>query len=693
MKNKLNILCLVIIIGLGISGNSNAQSFNQQLATLLQDSLNHYFTAINNIKGMSAAVYVPGQGTWQGVAGVSHAGQPITNNMKFGLASISKLYLSTIMLKLAENNIVNLNDPIQSWIPSYNSINPNITIRQLLNHTSGVADPFFISPWMDTIKNNPTRVFTPHEVLGWVGTPYFAPGAGWSYSNTNYVIAGMIIQNATGIHLSKLIRDSILTPLNLTNTFYDVSEPEIPIITHRWWNGVDYHDTSRVGLNTAVAYAGAIFSTPKEVGAFYNALFSGQLLNANSLAELTNFVATSNPYYQYGFGISKETTQGYTYWGHGGDTWGYKNKVMYDNCSGIAVCGFSNAFPSGISAVVFILYRVVKNAIPGCNGVLTGPAIVCKGQQSVTYMVTPIANATSYVWTLPGGFTGTSATNTITVQISSTAVSGNVTVRGSNQYGVGASTQLSVTVNNLPNATITAAGPTTICKGQNVALNAISVANQTYQWKKANNIITAATNPSYLANSGGTYKVTVTNSISGCSRTTPIGIQVTVNGLPSASITPQGPTTFCPGGSVNLLANLGSGYTYQWQKGLNTIQAATAQNYLANATGNYRVIVTNAAGCSKSSVAVAVSATCKMMEETSENIIPNIYPIPATDKIVLSLASHTAYSIYDIYGKLVTSGISLSDNGVVDISRLDCGTYFILIHTEKGYQQSKFVKL
>ncbi|MBK8846594.1 MAG: serine hydrolase [Bacteroidetes bacterium] len=693
MKNKLNTLCLVIIIGFGISGNSNAQSFNQQLATLLQDSLNHYFTAINNIKGMSAAVYVPGQGTWQGVAGVSHAGQPITNNMKFGLASISKLYLSTIMLKLAEKNIVNLNDPIQSWIPSYSNINPNITIRQLLNHTSGVADPFFISPWFDTIKNNPTRVFTPHEVLGWVGAPYFAPGTGWSYSNTNYVIAGMIIQNATGIHLSKLIRDSILTPLNLTNTFYDVSEPEIPVIAHRWWNGVDYHDTSRVGLNTAVGYAGAMFSTPKEVDLFYNALFSGQLLNANSLAELTNFVATTSPFYQYGLGISKETTQGYTYWGHGGDTWGYKNKVIYDNCSGIAVCGLSNAYPSGISAVVFILYRVVKNAIPGCNGVLTGPASVCKGQQQVTYMVTPITNATSYVWSLPGGFAGTSATNTITVNISSTAVSGNVTVRGSNQYGEGASAQLSVTVNNLPNATITAAGPIAFCKGQNVTLNAISVANQTYQWKKANNIIAAATNSSYVANSGGTYKVTVTNSITGCSRTTPNGIQVTVNGLPSASITPQGPTTFCPGGSVNLLANSGSGYAYQWQKGLNTIQSATAQNYVANATGNYRVIVTNAAGCSKSSVAVAVSATCKMMEETTENISPKIYPIPATDKIVLNVTSHAAFSIYDIYGKLVYSGISLPGNGVVDISRLEGGTYFILIHTDKGYQQGKFVKL
>lgn len=141
------------------------------------------------------------------------------------------------MLKLAENNKISLEDPLNKWLPAFANIDPEITIRQLLNHKSGISDPIFLSPWMDTIMANPTRVFTPEEVLGWVGTPYFPKGTSWGYSNVNYILAAMIAKKATGMPISQLIRDSILTPLNLDSTFYDGEEPMIGAIAHRWWNG------------------------------------------------------------------------------------------------------------------------------------------------------------------------------------------------------------------------------------------------------------------------------------------------------------------------------------------------------------------------------------------------------------------------------------------------------------------------
>ncbi|MEP7168737.1 MAG: serine hydrolase, partial [Bacteroidota bacterium] len=593
MKNFLLITITVATLFKLTAKDSKAQSFNPQLAAMLQDTLNYYVSAITNIKGMSASVYLPGQGIWQGTAGVSYSGHPITHDMGFGIASNTKLFVATAMLILAENHIISLNDSLHKWLPVYPNVNPNITIRQLLNHTTGVQDPIFLSPWMDTIMKNPTRVFAPTEVLSWVGAPLFAPGTGWSYSNVNYILAGMVAQSATGFHISKIIRDSILTPLNLGSTFYDVKEPEIGTIAHRWYNSVDYNDTSRVGLNTAGGCAGSLFSTSADMVKWYHALMSGQVLSSASFAELTNFIATPTSY-TYGLALENQAFFGHTTWGHGGVTWGYKSRMVYDPCSGAAVCGLVNSWPAGNDGVTILLYSVLVNHLPGCGAIITGPVTVCQGQNNIIYSVPPIANATSYVWTLPGGATGTSSTNSIAVSYGGSAVSGTVTVKGTNLYGDGAVSSLQVIVNSLPNAAINPSGTTVFCSGGSVVLNATVTSNRTYQWKKAANLISGATLSSYTATTGGKYRVIVTNTVSGCSKTTATATIVTINTLPSATITPHGPTTFCAGGSVVLAANGGTGLTYKWKKGNGIIGSATMQNYIATTNGTYEVIVTNA---------------------------------------------------------------------------------------------------
>lgn len=452
---KKNLLAIIVSISTFTitAANATAQTFNAGLAAMLQDTLNTYFTAFNNIKGMTASVYLPGQGIWQGKMGLSYTGQSITQDMAFGVASNTKLFVAVTMLKLAESNKISLDDPLYKWLPAYTNVDPNITIRQLLNHTSGISDPLFVSPWMDTIIANPTRVFTPVTVLSWLGAPNFAKGSGWGYSNVNYILAGKVAQSATGFHISRLIRDSILTPLNLDSTFYDVEEPVTGTLAHRWWNGgsgsiSDYSGVSRVGLNTAGGAAGSIFSTSSEMVQWYNALFSGQILNATSMAALKNFVATPNPAQQYSLGLFRETTLGLTYWGHGGDTWGYKSKLMYDSSMGVVVSGLSNSYPDGMTSIPFLLYRVIKNHVPAYTGNITGLSTVIQGQNNVTYAVNPIANVVTYIWTLPNGATGTSSTNSITVNYGMAAVSGKITVRGNNIYGVGNASALAVTVNS-----------------------------------------------------------------------------------------------------------------------------------------------------------------------------------------------------------------------------------------------------
>lgn len=481
-----------------------AQNFNPLLAAMLQDTLNTYVQQVGNVKGMSAGVFIPGQGSWIGVTGISHTGQPIQAGMRMGIASNSKLFVSAIMLKLAENNIIRLNDPLSLWLPNYPQVNPSITIRQLLNHSSGIADPIFISPWMDTINANPTRVFTAAEVLSWLGPPLFPAGTSYGYSNVNYILAGMIAKNATGFSIARLIRDSILTPLNMDSTFFDVEEPATGTIAHRWWNTIDYHDTSRVGLNSAGGCAGSLFSTASEMLQWYHAVLGGQILKQSSLNELTGFIATGSPTYQYGLGLSRETTQSLTYWGHGGSTWGYRSKMIYDSCLKVTVCGLTNCFPSGMEAVTFLLYRVVKNHVPGCSGAITGQATVCQGTNAVTYSVGPIPNASSYAWILPAGVTGSSNSNSITVNIGAGASSGDIIVRGMNNYGPGGSSVLKLTVTPAPPAPV-------ISQAGNVLSSSAPSGNQ---WYNAAGIIPGATDPTYTITASGSYYCIVT--ISGC---------------------------------------------------------------------------------------------------------------------------------------------------------------------------------
>jgi len=518
MKTLFKTIVLLIVIQ-----QANAQTFNPLLAAKLQDSLNYYVSVISNIKGMSASVYLPGQGIWTGTAGISYAGNPITPDMRFCIASNSKLFTATIMLKLQENNVIDLDDAISLYLPAYNNINPSITIRQLLNHTSGVSDPLFVSPWMDTINNNSTRVFTPAEVLGWVGAPTFNPGAGWGYSNINYILAGMIAHSVTGYPVSQLIRDSILIPLGLDSTYYDVEETSLGVRPHRWWNNIDYNDTSTVGISTAGGCAGSLFSTSSEMAQWYHALFSGQVLNQASMAELSNFVTTTSNTYDYGLGLSRETTLGRTYWGHGGSIWGYKSKMIYDTtCMGGAVCALANSFPAGMDGVTFILYRILINNLPGCSSGITGATTVCRGQTSVSYTVPPVEHATSYNWTLPSGATGTSNTNSITIDYGTSALSGNITVKGVNSYGWGGESLLFVTVNNTPPA------PVVTINGNTLHSDA-AAGNQ---WYNQDGIINGATSQDYTVTADGDYYVIVT--LLGCSSAASNIVNMNLTGMANA---------------------------------------------------------------------------------------------------------------------------------------------------------------
>lgn len=350
-------ICSILVTLLSLTFIVNAQTFDPILAGELQNKIDSIRTA-NNLKGVSASVIYPGIGTWKGVTGISHAGTPITSDMLFGIASNTKLFTGVLLLKLAENNIIQLDDSLHQYLPAFNNVDSNITIRQLLNHTSGLADVTSVPGYPDSMLTNPNRVFTAVELLTWAGMPLFPAGTNWNYCNTNYLLAGMIAESATGQTYSQLLRDSILTPLQLDSTFLDVYEIILYSVAHPWQAGVDNNSIPRTSVNSAAWAAGAMYSTSGEMVQWYNALMNGQVLNSNSFNELTTFVGSGN----YGLGISEATVIGRTVWTHGGTIWGgYNSSMMYDPITGITICVFINQLPAQAFQVSIQLLSTLIN--------------------------------------------------------------------------------------------------------------------------------------------------------------------------------------------------------------------------------------------------------------------------------------------------------------------------------------------
>lgn len=340
-----------------------AQTINPILAAELQNNIDSIRIA-SNLKGISASVIYPGMGTWKGVTGISHNGTPITSDMLFGIASNTKLFTGVLLLKLAENNIVQLDDSLHQYLPTFTNIDSNITIRQLLNHTAGLDDVTSITGYADSMLNNPNRIFTAGELITWAGPPLFQAGTGWSYCNTNYLLAAMIAESATGQSYSQLLRDSILTPLQLDSTFLSVYESLLFTVAHPWQNGVNNNSIPRTSTNSAAWAAGAMYSTAWEMAQWYDALMNGQVLNTNSFNELTTFVGSGN----YGMGISQNTALGRTVWTHGGAIWGgYNSSMMYDPATGIIICVLINQYPAQAYQVSIELLSTLINNSVGLN--------------------------------------------------------------------------------------------------------------------------------------------------------------------------------------------------------------------------------------------------------------------------------------------------------------------------------------
>ncbi|MFI9158717.1 serine hydrolase domain-containing protein [Kitasatospora aureofaciens] len=288
------------------------------------------------------------RGEWVGSAGARELGsgaKPLTDG-HFRIGSSTKSFVAGSVLLLVAEGRIELDAPAAQYLPAF-GLDGRITVRMLLQHTSGVfshtgellADGTVVpgvawqgEAWVD----DRFRTYRPEELvrLSLSKEPRFAPGEGWSYSNTNYVLARLVIEEVTGRSFAEELQRLILGPLGMTGTVAPGASPELPEPHHhsyyRYQDGGQERTLDVTRHNPSwVAAGGDMISTTRDLHTYFSALMGGRLLPAELLGEMRRPEATIG----YGLGVFAQETEGGTVYHHNGATIG-SAALMYGSADG-----------------------------------------------------------------------------------------------------------------------------------------------------------------------------------------------------------------------------------------------------------------------------------------------------------------------------------------------------------------------
>jgi D-alanyl-D-alanine carboxypeptidase len=258
----------------------------------------------------------------------------------FRIGSITKMFTATVIMQLAEDDVLTLDDPLARWLPEVADQLPygdQITLRHLLSHTSGAFNvveheayyaDLFGGIEVDEVTGNVTLACVerdPNDTLAryvYGKDANFEPGAGWSYSNTNYTLLGMVIEAAAAMPLAEAYHTRIYEPLGMESTFLDCYEDPLNDVVHGY-TGIGDTMTDVTELHESIGWsAGGLVSTAPDLIAFARGLFGGVLFDdPASLAAMTTPAAGS----PYGLGVFVQED----YVGHTGGIAGFRSLLNY----------------------------------------------------------------------------------------------------------------------------------------------------------------------------------------------------------------------------------------------------------------------------------------------------------------------------------------------------------------------------
>lgn len=322
-------LGMAVATVLALPASARAQQAADHPAT--QAALNSYQAQA----GPGAGIYAgDSTGSWNLSAGtaVVNTSKPLQPIFHFRVGSQTKTFTAAVVLQLVDEGKVSLDTAIERYLPGVvngNGYDGNaITVRQLLQHTSGVAES------RQPTSKNPDGTFALSALVreGLSYPPASAPGAAFHYSNTNFQIAGMLIEKITGMPVARAITSRIIEPLGLTRTTFPAAgDRTLPIrfvpgyVGSRIGPFFFWTDNTSEVEPSAYSSAGALVSTQQDLAAFYRALIGGKVVSAASLAEMQKTMPIGQGV-GYGLGLQSFPLRcGGTTWGHAGDVPGYSS--------------------------------------------------------------------------------------------------------------------------------------------------------------------------------------------------------------------------------------------------------------------------------------------------------------------------------------------------------------------------------
>jgi len=359
----------------------------KRVVATLQSSLDE-LRQTHGIPGASVAIIFDDGSTWTGVSGFADvaARRRVTPNTIFAIASISKTFTAALVLDLVAEGRLALEDGASEYLPGQ-AILEGVTIRMLLDHTSGLHD-FFSHPRIDAaLLANPANGWTPTRTLGYVAKPYFPPGTGWHYSNTNYLVLGLIAERVGGRPLAEQLRERYFEPLDLDSAYYqDVERAPGPTAHGYRFAGfkktlppIDLADGTGLmpfkSVVTAAGGAGALAASAIDTARWARELYGGRAVDSGGLALMLggfDRVAGYEPSIPYGLGVQALEVNGMPTFGHSGRFVGFRAVVRYLPEYDVAIAVLTNQSRADPGILVAALLRVVVPP-PGPCGLCPDP--------------------------------------------------------------------------------------------------------------------------------------------------------------------------------------------------------------------------------------------------------------------------------------------------------------------------------
>lgn len=357
------VMAFVTALVSGCSGGG-APSFDSKTALLMQGSLDAGVSEIK-VPGVTMTVVGPDGSRWAGISGVSDIpnNTAMADNLKFRIGSVTKTFTATMILQLVQEGRLSLDQTLEAVLPGTGVANANqITIRQMLNHTSGIFDyaqaqnPNFLAG----LLADPLKKWRPEDLIAVANAnaPYFDPGKDFHYSNTNYVLFGLMVEKLTGRSYGQELSSRILVPLGMVNT----SVPETPEMpagsTHGYtYDNGNWLDTTRFDPSWGFG-TGSLISNSEDLLIWLDALIQGTLLDQQRKADMFTFVDI-NADVKYGLGLENQIGAV----GHTGD-FVYGGQAAVYHINGWRFVVLTNSSPTTDTAVFgseYIAFKTMKS--------------------------------------------------------------------------------------------------------------------------------------------------------------------------------------------------------------------------------------------------------------------------------------------------------------------------------------------